>query len=172
MSLESSKALIIVQENLNDVKDLPKGDFLTNGIYCIARTKHDIYFYKFGFETEVRNVSMEKNIVNLSMNDQHVLILQDYQFSVLNLNNEEIQLKGQSSVQLISTSSNPHVVSILDAQNTINLFTWTGNIFQMFIINLFYFSISDKYKPSNLLAYKIPQSPPPHLLIHQSFHIP
>ena len=98
--------------------------------------------------------------------------MQDFTFSALNLNTKEIHLKGQSSVQLVSTSSNLHLVSILDAQNTIHLYTWTGKIIIIVIIHIFSIFRSDQPKPTNLLAYPIPQSSHPPLTLHQSLHMP
>ena len=120
--------LRIVKENLKVVQNLFKGEFLTNGVYFITNTTHDIYFYKFGFENNIRKVSLEKNFVDSSMHDQHVLIMQDFQVSILNLCTDEIKVKSESQVQQLSVSSNSYVVAILDAKRTVSLYTWKGKI--------------------------------------------
>ena len=125
---EEGGQLRIVKDDLKDVQNLFKGEFLTNGVYFITKTTHDIYFYKFGFENNIRKVSLEKNFVGLSMHDQHVLIMQDFQVSILNLCTDEIKVKSESQVQQLSVSSNSYVVAILDAKRTVSLYTWKGKI--------------------------------------------
>ena len=125
---EEGGQLRIVKDDLKDVQNLFKGEFLTNGVYFITKTTHDIYFYKFGFENNIRKVSLEKNFVDLSMHDQHVCILQDFQVSILNLCTDEIKVKSESQVQQLSVSSNSYVVAILDAKGTVSLYTWKGKI--------------------------------------------
>ena len=161
----------ILEENLKHVKDLPTGDFLTDGIHFISKRRNEILIYKLGSKTEF-NISLESNIVNLTMKDQNLLILQDFQFSLLNLTTQEIHLKGHSSIRMVSTCSNPHVVSILDVENTIHLYTWTGKIKIVLISNHNLLPRSDQPQPTLLLAYQLPESPHPHLLLHQSMHMP
>eukprot|EP00092_Neocalanus_flemingeri_P052645 GFUD01061613.1.p1 GENE.GFUD01061613.1~~GFUD01061613.1.p1 ORF type:complete len:379 (+),score=78.07 GFUD01061613.1:176-1312(+) len=115
----------ILEDSLKDVKYLPKRDFCTDGIYFVFGMQHEICICEVRCETKIRKVSMESNIVNLTMRDHNVLILQDFKFSVLDLDTDKICLKGENSFQLISTSSNAQIVSILDAQNFIKLYTWT-----------------------------------------------
>ena len=163
----------MLEVNLKYLKAMPKGDFLTDGINFISRRKHQIFFFKLEDDRGVRNIPMNTNVVNITMtmSTQHVLILQDFSFSVLNLNSEQICLKGVSSVQFISTSSNSHVVSILDAQHTISLFTWTGNSITLVISHL---SPIRSAQPNlvNLLAHRNPHPPPPLLILHQSLPVP
>ena len=170
MFQKSADGCQILEENLKDVKDLPTGDFLTDGIHFISKRRNEILISKLDCQTEVK-ISMESNIFDLTMKDQNVLILQDFQFSLLNLTTQEIHLKGHSSIRMVSTCSNPHVVSILDVENTIHLYTWTGKIKIVLISNLNLLPRSDQPQPTLLLAYQLPESAHPHLLLHQSLHM-
>ena len=111
---------------LHKLEQILKGDFLTNCKYIVARCKNVISFSKLGSESDVCKISTEKQVLDLSLRGHFVAILQDYSFSILNLKTKEIQLKGQSSNQLISITSNSNIVAVLDASNTVFIYNWTG----------------------------------------------
>ena len=105
---------------------MPKVDFQINDMAFISKVKQNIYFYELEFEKAIHKLSFETNIVDFASRYPFVLILQEFQFSVLNLITKEICCHSESSDKLISTSSNPYLVSILDAKNMIKIFTWKG----------------------------------------------
>lgn len=111
---------------LDIVKDMPKVNFQIDEMTFISKEKQNIYFYQFECAKDINKLSMETNIVDFASKYPFLLILQEFQLSVLNLITKEICSHSEISDKLISTSSNQYVVSILDAKNTVQIYTWRG----------------------------------------------
>ena len=128
ISQTSSEEISICDAMLDIVKDMPKVDFQIDEMTFISKEKQNIYFYEVEFAKDINKLSMETNIVDFASKYPFVLILEEFQFSVLNLITKEICSHSENSDKLISTSSNQNVVSILDAKNIIKIYTWRGKI--------------------------------------------
>ena len=112
---------------LYKMEQMLKGDFLTNCKYIVSKSKNMISFSKIGYLSDVCNISTEKCILDLTLRGHFVAILQDFSISILNLVTKEIQLKSQTSKQLISITSNSNIVAVLDDSNTVSIYNWTGS---------------------------------------------
>jgi hypothetical protein len=120
----------ILKANKDFVKDIPKGDFKIDKMTFISKEKQNIYLYNLEYGKDIFTLSKETNIVDFASKHPFVLVLQAFRFSVLNQITKEICFQKECSEQLISTSSNYHVVSILDTKNMIQIYNWKGKILQ------------------------------------------
>ena len=71
---------------------MPKADFKIDEMTFISKWKQNIYFYEIENSTDINKLSLETNTVDFALKYPFVLILQKFQFSVLNLITKEIFL--------------------------------------------------------------------------------
>ena len=105
---------------------MPKMDFQIDELTFMSKLTQNIYFYKIECAKGINKISIETNIVDFTSRYPFVLIVQEFQYSVVHLITQEKCFQTESSDKLISTSSNPYVVSILDETNMIRIYTWKG----------------------------------------------
>jgi hypothetical protein len=106
---------------------MPKHDFHIDEIIFISKLKQNIYFFELECEKDINEIPIDTNIVDFASKYPFGLIVQEFQFSVLNLITKEKCFDSERSNKLISTSSHQYVVSILGAKNIIQIYTWRGN---------------------------------------------
>jgi hypothetical protein len=84
ISQTSCEEVKILEANIHVIKEMPKVNFQIDEMTFISKEKQNIYLYDIENETDISKFCKETNIVDFASRHPFVLILKEFQFSVLN----------------------------------------------------------------------------------------
>jgi len=117
--------------NLSTLKRMEKmlqGDFLANDKYIALKYKTFVSFVKLEGSNDLEIVDTGKSILGITISEYHASILHEFSISILNLQDQKLRTRHETSTRQISIVSNSRIVAALNEERVVSVFFWKGKM--------------------------------------------